>query len=90
LHAVESQMQGYYAIERRGVALLLLQGDSEVQAQVQVQEGDQAQAVLQAAAQARSVSASPACAGAISPDAQRLLQPVFRSPNAAIPAWPRT
>jgi ferrous iron transport protein B len=84
LESVENQLQGNYALKRRAVALLLLQGDEEVRALVQMQEGQNASAILQAAAQAQTHFSQPIAfllARQYRQAAQRLLQPVLSLPQ---------
>jgi ferrous iron transport protein B len=84
LESVENQLQGNYALKRRAVALLLLQGDEEVRTLVQMQEGQNGSAILQAAAQAQTHFSQPIAfllARQYRQAAQRLLQPVLSLPQ---------
>ena len=84
LQNIEKQMQGSYALSRRTIALLLLQGDEEIQGRVQNQEGSRFAQIQARIQQAQTQYGQPLTLGIARQyrmAAQRLLQPVLALPQ---------
>jgi ferrous iron transport protein B len=84
LKDLEEQLQGAYALTRRAVALLLLQGDEETRQRVLLQESERSQEILRRLQQAQSQSSQPLAltiARQYRLEARRLLQPVLNTPQ---------
>ena len=84
LQDLERQMQGTYALSRRAVALLLLQGDEEIRREIQTHEEERAGILLEHARQFQEASSQPLVleiARQYRLKAQHLLQPVLAFPK---------
>lgn len=85
---IAEQLRGAYHLTRRAIALLLLQGDSEVKALVQRQEGERAAAILQIAEATQGKFGQPLSyiIGRQQHEAaRRILQAVLALPERRVP-----